>query len=412
MLEKLLLYNVYLVLFIPLLVLLIRKFGRIVAGLIIGLSIFVYTAIPLPQEKKVQCTSCIPATLSCRCGDNSLSNASQQNLPSVTPVPVRDRLVSKSSDSSVSNSKSDTVTSPIGNKLKTKFVPNNDPSGSGSNNNGSETSGWESKASCPNPDKIISDIDFWNYYLDSIQRCPNANIELDEDDNLNFEQIVEIQKSRKQSLLKLILSALNEASPMAALNEASPMVMSIERNSGVVMPLLAPTPTAKLDKAVKPQYTYSNAPLEPVEYYSREGLKLIIANKELEKVVYAHSDDIGIFNFADRIQCPVQNDPAKYQRSECRAVTDSSKREALIKILEFTTSPDSNYVTRKFPMPSFPSQDAIGYLEVNSNRCVMFHADSGKLWSATTFSDPVKEAILANPQYILVNPNDPFLNLN
>ena len=57
--------------------------------------------------------------------------------------------------------------------------------------------------------------------------------------------------------------------------------------------------------------------------------------------------------------CPVHSDPNKYQRTECRAITNSNKKEALIRILNLTTSIDPNYQTRKIPMPSYLSQDAL-----------------------------------------------------
>jgi hypothetical protein len=88
--------------------------------------------------------------------------------------------------------------------------------------------------------------------------------------------------------------------------------------------LLATTPTAKLDKPVKDK----------------------------------HSDDLDLLNFADKIVCPVQLDPNKYQRMECRVITDVAKKDALIRILELTTSASPSYLTRKITMPSYPSQDA------------------------------------------------------
>lgn len=81
-----------------------------------------------------------------------------------------------------------------------------------------------------------------------------------------------------------------------------------------------PTPTAKLDKQVQSEHTYSNSAITPFSFYSKEGKILTVNNKELEKIVYAHSDDIDLLNFADRVVCPIQTDPTKFQRLECRAV--------------------------------------------------------------------------------------------
>ena len=98
--------------------------------------------------------------------------------------------VSKDSSSSVSNSKPNISTPQPGNKIK--YFPNENPGGSESGNNDPETGEWKTKASCPNPDEIISNVDFWNSYLDSKDSCPNVDVELDEDDDWSFKDIVEI----------------------------------------------------------------------------------------------------------------------------------------------------------------------------------------------------------------------------
>ena len=164
-----------------------------------------------------------------------------------------------------------------------------------------------------------------------------------------------------------------------------------------------PSPTAKLDKPVKTQNTFSTKDLQPFKYYSKEGIELTIKNRELEKLVYAHSEDLGLLNLADKIMCPVQPDPNKYQRTECRAVTDASKKEALIRVLELTTSADPNYITRKMPMKSYPSQDALVYIDTITRGCVYFHADGHHLWSAGTISRLELEAILANSNFENLN---------
>ena len=116
-------------------------------------------------------------------------NRSSENT-SVPQVLKQNVKVSKDSSSSVSNSKTNISTPQPGNKIR--YFPNENPGGSGSGNNGPETGEWETKASCPNPDEIISNADFWNYYLDSKDFCPNVDVELDEDDDSSFKDIVEI----------------------------------------------------------------------------------------------------------------------------------------------------------------------------------------------------------------------------
>lgn len=82
--------------------------------------------------------------------------------------------------------------------------------------------------------------------------------------------------------------------------------------------------------------------MQSFTYYSKIGRQLTIKNWELEKIVYAHSDDLGLQNFADRIQCPIQSDLSKYQITNCRVITDVSKRDVLIRILDLTTSTSLN----------------------------------------------------------------------
>jgi hypothetical protein len=297
-------------------------------------------------------------------------NSSSGNTPKIS-VPralEQNGKVSNNSSSSVSNPKKNIPTPQPGNKIR--YFPNENPGGSGSGNNGPEIEEWETKASCPNPDEIISNADFWNSYLDSKDFCPNVDVELDEDDDWSFKNIVEIPDE----------------------------VLSEQRRR-----LLATQPTAKLDKSVQSKHTYSNSAIAPFSYHSNEGKILTIKNKELEKIVYAHSDDLDLLNFADRVVCPIQTDLTKFQRSECRAVTNSGKKEALIRMLELTTSTNPDFITRRFPMPSYPLQDALAYIDTTTNACLFFHADNGKLWSAKKLSQLEMIVILNNPNFENLN---------
>ena len=151
-----------------------------------------------------------------------------------------------------------------------------------------------------------------------------------------------------------------------------------------------------MDKSVKSKHTYSNSAITPFSFYSKEGKVLTVKNKELEKIVYTHSDDLNLLNFADQVVCPTQTDPTKFQRSECRAVTNSGKKEALIRILKLTTSVNPDFITRRFSMPSYPSQDSLAYIDINTNACLFFDADNCKLWSAKKLSQLEMIVILNN----------------
>lgn len=84
-------------------------------------------------------------------------------------------------------------------------------------------------------------------------------------------------------------------------------------------------------------------------------------------------------------------------------MTDSGKKEALIEILELTTSADPDFITHKFPMPSYPSQDVLAYIDIKTSACLFFHVDTGKLWSAKKLSSLEKLAILNNPNFKNLN---------
>lgn len=258
-------------------------------------------------------------------------NRSSENIPKISVPQAQNVKVSKNFSSSVSTSKTNISTSQPGNKIR--YFPNENPDGSGSGNNGTETAEWQTKTLCPNPDEIISNVDFWNSYLDSKDFCPNVDVDLDEDDDWSFKDIVEIPD----------------------------VILSQERRR-----LFATQPTAELDKSVKSKHTYSNSAITSFSYYSKEGKILTIKNKELEKIVYAYSDDLNLLNFADRIVCPIQTDPTKFQRSDCRAVTNSGKKEALVRILELSTSANPDFITRRLPMPSYPSQYALAFIDTNT----------------------------------------------
>ena len=60
---------------------------------------------------------------------------------------------------------------------------------------------------------VKPNVDFWNSYLDSKDFCPNVDVELDEDDDWSFKDIVEIpdevlsqQRNRRRLLAIPVLT--------------------------------------------------------------------------------------------------------------------------------------------------------------------------------------------------------------
>ena len=174
---------------------------------------------------------------------------------------------SKTTGSSPSVSKNDQSRSQTGKKFtysgdRLRYSPSGNPGGSGNPDYAGIE--WESRASCPNPDEIISNPSFWNSYLDSKDCCPNFDNEFDDTEDWEFEDVVEIPDeilAERQRRRKLFASGTGPTPP-----------------------------TAKLDKAVKDKFNFYTYDLQPFKYYSKEGIELTIKNKELEKIVYYKSN--------------------------------------------------------------------------------------------------------------------------
>ena len=321
---------------------------------------------PVPEENSNQSYQLIE-TLYVRGGEKQYEHPTPAQLS-----PNQSKPSSPTQIPEVSGSESKNFYTESGRVVVTPDNGNN-PGGSGDDDPDITigTENWKEWV-CPNPDEIISNQEFWN----RLQKDPETCLIEDEDDCWDTE--TESESTSEKTQIRRRLLAVNPN------------------------PSAKPTPTAMLDKPVKAQYRFSTNDLQPFKFYSKEGKLLTIKNWELEKIVYAHSDDLDLLNFADKIVCPVQLDPKKYHRTECRAITDVAKKEAFIRILELTTSASPTYLTRKIPMPSCPSQDALVYIDTSTRGCVFFHTD-GRLWSAGKLSTLEIIAILNNPYFENLN---------
>lgn len=125
-----------------------------------------------------------------------------------------------------------------------------------------------------------------------------------------------------------------------------------------------------------------------------------MANKPLKKIAYSHATDLNIYNLANRIECPIQLDSNKFQRTNCWAMTDRSVRDVIVKVFELTTMSDpTRYITLKMPMPYFPSQNTLAYLDKITGECIYFH-ENGSLWSADRYSSLGVSKLLNDPTLI------------
>ena len=251
----------------------------------------------------------------------------------------------------------------------------NSPSGSGNDDPDITigTKNWE-KWVCPNPDEVISNPEFWN----NLQKDENE-ICLNEDEDEDWDTEIE-STPEKRRILRRRLLALN---PNFA----------------------APTPTGKLDRQVIKKYDLTTQKLQPFHYFSREGIPLWVDNRGLLKIIYGHALELGLSDLINRIPCPTQSDPNKYQRTDCWAITDKNKKEVLIKILEYTTFPDPNIITAEMPMHECPSQRATYFIDKNTGSSLCFYKggkQAGKLWSAAKFDLNEIEKMLKQPEVKII----------
>ena len=126
-----------------------------------------------------------------------------------------------------------------------------------------------------------------------------------------------------------------------------------------------------------------------------------VDNRGLLKIIYGHAPELGLSDLINRIPCPTQSDPNKYQRTDCWAITDKNKKEVLIKILEYTTFPDPNIITAEMPMHECPSQRATYFIDKNTGSSLCFYKvgkQDGKLWTAAKFNPQKISSMLQNPE--------------
>ena len=150
----------------------------------------------------------------------------------------------------------------------------------------------------------------------------------------------------------------------------------------------SPTPTAKLDQQNLIVFDFTNQKLQPINFPSREGIRLSMDHRSLRKAVYSHAPELGLTDLGSRIQCPVQLDPNKFQRQDCWAVTDKNIREAVVKIFEFTTFENPRIITLETYPAGSANQKATFFIDIVTGNSAFFRIggkQDGKLWSLQNF---------------------------
>jgi hypothetical protein len=307
---------------------------------------------------------------------------------------TRDKYDPKLSTNKLSTSKLDKIktvpqNSEINLKIKefqpggngVKFKPgNSNPGGSGGNNDGYDLEIGTKNPICPNPDEIISNPDFWN----RLQKDPEICLDEDDEDSCwDIESELTDEKPRRRLL--------------------------------AIQPVPAPVPTGKLDQKNLEKYDFTTKKVQPFKFWSREGILLSADHRSLRKIIYSHPGELGLTDLVNRIPCPGQSDPKKFQRLDCWAITDANIKEAVIKLFQFTTFQNSNIITAEMPMHECSSNRATYFIDKNIGVAMYFHKggkQDGKLWSLTTFDPDGITAMLNKPNvYIITDFNyNPDLN--
>ena len=113
-----------------------------------------------------------------------------------------------------------------------------------------------------------------------------------------------------------------------------------------------------------------------------------------------HAAELGLSDLGSRVGCPVQSDPAKYQRKDCWAITDKNIREAVIKIFEFTTFENPRIITLEAYPPGSSNQKATFFIDIVTENLAYFRIggiQDGKLWSLENFDRPAIVEMLTDP---------------
>lgn len=174
-------------------------------------------------------------------------------------------------------------------------------------------------------------------------------------------------------------------------NEPEQDITEIEEKNLNTSPPSFP-PTYKLEKEYRKQYDFrTNLKSPPVRDTDWEGQKVVLKRDEVGKANFGHPNFIETPDDA-LVPCVIQPDPTKYQRDRCSIVTDKSESLYQAAILKHIKSRDQGMVKVYMKnMPYYQGQPAIGYLNIYTGECVIFHTLNSKnelkYWSHRTYDE-------------------------
>lgn len=94
-------------------------------------------------------------------------------------------------------------------------------------------------------------------------------------------------------------------------------------------------PTYQLSKEIMKEND-STPDRPPLEFTDWEGNTRVIKNKELKKTLFGHGSEAGVSN--SLVECPIQPDPNKFQRTTCCEITNEGLDNLEKKIMDMTQS--------------------------------------------------------------------------
>ena len=131
-------------------------------------------------------------------------------------------------------------------------------------------------------------------------------------------------------------------------------------------------PTGMLTKEIMPQYDSTTKPISPFTFRDWEGENKVIKSKELKKTLYAYGYETGVASSEDLVPCPIQENPDLFQRENCAKITSEGLEKMRNKIINLATSTNSGMVKIELPMPYFDTELAVGYLNMITGDCFFF----------------------------------------
>jgi hypothetical protein len=147
-----------------------------------------------------------------------------------------------------------------------------------------------------------------------------------------------------------------------------------------------PTPTKELTKDFIKNSNATTRTFHPRRFLDWEKQPRELKSKEINKGTYSHGFEARTSDVTDLVECPIQTDPEKYQRTICSLITDKTRDSFADRMQELSQSTSPNILKFRLPMAYWDKELADYYLDRSTGDAAMYHT-TGKFWSFKRF-DP------------------------